>query len=214
MGKFIDITGQRFGKLTVIKKAKSDKRGEAKWLCKCDCGNITIVLSSHIRNYRIRSCGCLFQKNKFLYNSKYGNLENYQRLYNIYNGMRARCYNINCSSYKYYGGRGIKICNEWLEDFFKFMQWSISNGYKDDLSIDRIDVNGNYEPSNCRWITMEEQENNKRDNIFIKYKNEIKTLKQWSKILKIPYGTVYNRYSKKFNVDDILSIEDLRSKKK
>lgn len=224
MGNFIDITGQRFGKLTVINKEKNDKRGEARWLCQCDCGKSTIALSSHIRNYRIRSCGCLSRKNKFLYESKYGNSTDYERLYHIFNGMRTRCYNPKDINYKNYGGRGIKICDEWLEDFFKFMDWSMQNKYQNNLTIDRIDVNGNYEPNNCRWINIKEQENNRRDNVFLKHKGKIKTLKQWAETINIPYNTLYSRYYreiellknhtiKQINVNKILYKNDLRRRK-
>lgn len=222
-GKLKDLTGQKFGKLTVIQRKQNDKRGEARWLCKCDCGKETIVLSSHIRNYRIKSCGCISKKNKFLYENKYGNLKNYKRLYYIFNGMRSRCYNINYIEYKNYGGRNIKICDEWMNNFLNFMDWAIENGYQNNLTIDRIDVNGNYEPDNCRWVTIKEQENNRRDNIFLKYKNKVKTLKQWSETIGIPYNTLYSRYSREIklvdnsikqqiNISKILYKEDLRKK--
>lgn len=227
MGNFIDLTGQRFGKLTVIKREHNDKRGETRWLCKCDCGKETIVLSSHIRNYRIRSCGCLRLENQNNIITQCNlNFEIYIRLKHIFSGMKRRCMNIKDKNYKNYGGRGIKICDEWLnkeKGMMNFCKWAINNGYEDNLTIDRIDTNGNYEPDNCRWVSIKEQENNRRDNVFLKYKGKVKTLKQWAETTGISYNTVYSRYAreiklinnsikKQINVSKILYKEDLRKK--
>lgn len=150
--------------------------------------------------------------NKIIYKNKNGDLIHYKRLYNIFNGMRLRCYNKKAKNYPNYGGKGIKICKEWKNHFMNFCDWALENGYKENLTIDRIDVNGNYEPNNCRWVTMLQQENNRKNNIFLKYNNQNKTLKQWGRELNIPYGTIYARYCNGFSARDILSNKDLRRK--
>ena len=124
------------------------------------------------------------------------NINNKKRLYKILRGMRERCYNRKCKQYKYYGAENIQICNEWLNNFNNFYNWAINNGYKNDLTIDRINMNGNYEPINCRWITMKEQANNKKNDHYITINNETKTLTQWCEQYNIKYDTVYNRINK------------------
>lgn len=192
MGKFIDLTGQRFGRLIVIKRDGVTDSKHTRWLCKCDCGNFSYVSKVNLKNGSTKSCGCL-KKERFT-NYKHGKVTN--KLYYIYNGMKSRCYNHNNKAYKYYGERGINICDEWLDKkngFISFYNWAIQNGYKENLSIDRIDVNGNYEPDNCRWATNIMQANNKRTNVKISFNNETHTLREWSKILNIPYGTLQDR---------------------
>ena len=160
MGKFIDLTGQKFGRLTVIERADNTKQGQAKWLCQCDCGRKTVVMGKSLRNGNTKSCGCL-QKETIGYKRTIHGQTN-TRFYRIWCGMKSRCYNKKNPHFHLYGGRGIKVCNEWLKDFQTFYDWAIANGYADNLTLDRINVNGNYEPSNCRWITRKEQNNNKR----------------------------------------------------
>ena len=162
--KASDLTGKRFGRLIVIERAENyiSPQGQARkrWLCKCDCGNDVIVPASALINGESKSCGCLqkeIAKNTFTQHGKWGS-----RLHRIWASMKTRCYNRKSRSYKWYGGRGITICDEWMNSFQAFYDWAMANGYRDDLSIDRIDVNGNYEPSNCRWITIIEQQKNKR----------------------------------------------------
>lgn len=137
--------------------------------------------------------------------SKFTHGKHGTRIYSIFSDMKTRCYNKNYKKYKNYGGRGIKICDEWLNDFQSFYSWAMSNGYKDNLTIDRIDVNGNYEPSNCRWITIEEQQNNRRETIRVTYKNVTRTLSQWGEILNINRKTLWARYNKHWSTFDILA---------
>ena len=196
MGKFVDLTRMKFNKLTVITRAENGKFGNAKWLCQCDCGNITIVASKHLKTGETKSCGCL-KKDSYKYKHRLSKT----RIYRIYRNMKRRCYCIKEKDYKHYGGRGIKVYAEWLDKengFMNFYNWSMQNGYRDDLSIDRINVNGNYEPSNCRWATAKQQANNKRNNHFILYNGEIYTIAEWSNILNIRERTIRDRIKRNF----------------
>lgn len=166
-----DLTGQRFGKLCVIRKIGKDKYGISQWECLCDCGNLTAASISNLRNGNTTSCGCYGRQRKSDANSTHR--KSGTRLHRIWKAMHTRCYNKNFFAYKYYGGRGISICDEWLHDFQAFHDWAIANGYADNLTIDRIDVNGNYCPGSCRWATMEEQNQNKRAQNGKKIQEEI-----------------------------------------
>ncbi len=193
MARIIDLTGQKFGRLTVIKRIEN-KGKYTNWLCKCDCGNQTEATSHILRKGEKKSCGCLHRE--FIINKNKVHEKSNTRLYRIYVGMKQRCYKVSEPCYKYYGGRGIKICNEWLQDFMSFYNWAIANGYKENLTIDRIDVNGNYEPNNCRWATRKEQMNNMRTNRLLTYKGITKNISEWAKEYKIPYDVLQNRITK------------------
>ena len=195
-----DLIGQKFGKLTVKeirrKEQKYNTRGIKDgftyyYLCECECGNIIEVDRNSLRFKRTQSCGCL--RNELSAERKYTHKLSGTKLYQTYNRMKTRCYNKNVKCYKNYGLRGIKICNEWLNDFASFYNWSLNNGYKEGLSIDRIDVNGDYEPSNCRWITMAQQASNKRNNHYLTHNGETKTIAEWSRVTGISYHTLKRR---------------------
>lgn len=194
----MELIGKKFNKLTVIEKLENNY-----YLCKCDCGNTKKIRKDHIINKTIKSCGCLQRKVAKKLSTKH-NLSN-SKLYKVWGGIKERCLNKNNKSYKNYGGRGITVCKEWLDDFMSFYQWAIINGYKNNLSIDRIDVNGNYEPSNCRWITQKQQCNNTRVNVTIIFNNEIHTLSQWAEITGISYSALRHRIQRNWTVEKALT---------
>lgn len=203
MGKFVDITGQRFGRLLAINTTEKDKQGRYLWNCQCDCGKTIKSCFSDLKEGKRKSCGCFKRDNIVSFNLKHGNCNT--RIYKIWAGIKSRCYNSNEANYKNYGGRGIIVCDEWRNNFQAFYNWAILNGYDDNLSIERIDVNGNYCPENCKWATIKEQNSNTRRNILITYNGETKTLKEWSSCLKLNYSTVYSRYKKGNTIEEIFN---------
>lgn len=153
MPKKKDLTGARFGKLVAVRTV-GKKSGAFIWECMCDCGNLTVVRGFELTRGHTKSCGCLRRDLMIENNTTHG--LHHTRLYTIWCGMKERCYNRNASNYSFYGGRSVAICAEWLTDFRTFYEWAISNGYKDGLTLDRKDSDGDYEPSNCQWITRSE----------------------------------------------------------
>lgn len=166
MSKTIDLLGSRFGRLTVISRDGSGCDGYASWLCQCECGKTVSVRGTNLRFGLTQSCGCynreVATKGSSEKNRTHGQYST--RLYKVWCGMRRRYQDINRANYKYYGGRGIYVCSDW-EQFENFFEWSVNNGHSDELSIDRIDNELGYEPNNCRWVTMAEQQQNKRGGV-------------------------------------------------
>lgn len=177
MGKFKDLTGQRFGRLTVAERAESTNRRRVKWLCKCDCGNEVIVSGDDLHSGNTKSCKCLRSENSRQIHKTHG-LTN-TRLHNIWSRMIDRCCNPQSKFYNSYGGRGISICVEWRNSFQAFYDWAKANGYAETLSIDRIDNDGNYCPENCRWATAKEQSNNRRSNTLVTMNGKTQTVTHW-----------------------------------
>jgi hypothetical protein len=191
----IDLKGQRFGRLVVIGKTSHDmKTSQTKWSCHCDCGNNIEVRGGNLRNGHSQSCGCLRRDNASKTFKAHG--KSHTRLFNIWCSMRQRCRDKNCANYPSYGGRGITVCESWEKDFTVFEAWALNNGYADNLSIDRINVNGIYEPSNCRWADIFTQQNNTRNNSYITIDGETHTYAEWERIKGLKINTIHNRIRK------------------
>ncbi len=194
-----DLTGQRFGKLTVLEFVPREGTKKSYWKCRCDCGGEKIVAGHDLKLKYTQSCGCLAkeigkQSGRILGENNCVHGCSKTRLYYIWKGMRQRCYNHNNPDYKNYGGRGIKICDEWLDDFQAFRDWATENGYREGLSIDRIDNDRNYEPDNCRWISIKQQQRNKRNNLIVEYNGEEMCLSDVANTLGISKSTLLFRY--------------------
>lgn len=200
-----DIVGKKFGRLTVVKYSHKIKKNDNKhydryYLCLCECGKQVIVTRHHLLNNHTKSCGC-FRKEKF---NTYKHGLCYHRLYRIWDKIKHRCYNANCKRYSSYGGRGITVCDEWKNDFLTFYNWSIANGYQDNLTIDRINNDGNYEPSNCRWTTVKVQSTNTRTNHKLTYKNKTLCVSEWAEIIGIDKDTLYMRLKRGWSAEKAL----------
>ena len=191
MRKLIDLTGQRFGRLVVLCEA-GRKHKHPLWMCQCDCGEIHYCLSSSLRSGRTRSCGCLNREQRSR-NKTHG--QSNTKLYHIYHAMRQRCYNENFPYYKYYGGRGVEICEEW-QQFEPFRDWAMSHGYEDGLSIERKDVNKGYTPDNCEWIPMSQQASNRRTTVYVEWEGKRVTLMELSDRYFIERHVLYDRIVK------------------
>jgi len=207
---FRDLTGQKFNHLVVLEQGESfinkSGRNYVMWICQCDCEDKTIfsVRADALTTGNTKSCGCS-NKRSSIHNLYYTR----QRV--ILSNMKQRCYNINDSAYGDYGARGIKICSEWLDKskgLINFYNWSINNEYEENLTIDRINVNGNYEPNNCRWITKGEQNRNKRSNVYVTVNGETKLLIDIARQYGKKYRTVMSRYENGYRGDELINYDN------
>lgn len=207
MGKLIDLTGQRFGRLTVVGRAENAKDGHARWLCKCDCGNTTVVGGNDLKKGTSRSCGCLrIDKVDEMVRINTTHGKSHSKLYTVWSNMLQRCNNPNDPEYVRYGGRGISVCDEWQHSFEDFYSWAMASGYQEGLSIDRIDNNKGYCPDNCRWATARQQSNNLRSNRCFELKGEVKTMVEWCRYFGKSYSTVKYRLRHGWTIEEALDL--------
>jgi hypothetical protein len=196
-----DLVGKKYGRLTVIAQSGRNKRNRIQWLCRCECGTEKVVVGDELRRGKVLSCGCYRDEKLSKLSYRHGGYGT--RLYKCWQGIIQRCTCTTHQSYENYGGRGITVCDEW-RDFANFKEWALVNGYKEDLTIDRKDNDGNYEPSNCRWATYETQENNTRQNVFLEFNGETKTVAQWAHEYGFSRDTVANRLRLGWNIEESL----------
>lgn len=218
MGTFVDLTGKRFGNWKVLSFCGTREVGNKRvkksfWLCECQCEKKTLreIPTDSLKSGNSKSCGCYRKQITIERNTKHGfsrRGENGTSIYHVWRSMKDRCLNPNNAQYVNYGGRGIKICKAWEQSFISFKDWAFANGYHVGLTIDRINNDGNYEPSNCRWVDYYVQANNSRQCRFVTINGQTHTLKQWCKLLEVPYSTVMNRMqrNKKLSYEDALLI--------
>ena len=192
-----NLTGLRFGKLTAI-SFNNYKNGKYYWNCICECGTECIKEGYKLEKGFTKSCGCL----RIIKNSKHSDYKT--RLYRIYNSMKYRCSNPTDTGYKWYGARGIKVCEEWLNNYQNFKKWAFEKGYNDTLSIERIDNDGNYEPNNCKWIPLKEQPKHTRKTKQIKYNGKTYTMNGLAKEFNINRHTLYSRLKNGWSIEKAL----------
>jgi hypothetical protein len=184
MPKFIDLTGQRFGQLVVVRRGEDYTPGVPRWTCRCDCGAEALVHAQHLRSGNTKSCGCGMGAAHYRHGGTIGK----KTTYKSWESARRRCSNPKDNMYRYYGGRGITICPEWAADYAAFLR---DMGERPEgHSLDRIDFNGNYEPGNCRWLPKSEQPKNRRSLVRIEHEGRTMLLSEWARELGLPYPTI------------------------
>lgn len=192
----IDLVSKRFGRLVVLKRHGSDRAKNATWLCRCDCGLEKVISGSYLRTGETKSCGCLHSERTRELMSSHG--QSKTRLYKVWAGIKSRCYNCNADNYKYYGGSGITMCDNWKNSFQDFYKWSVENGYDPDAkpqecTIDRIDNSRAYCPENCRWVNHITQCNNQSSNKTFVHNGERLTMAETARKFGINYSTLRAR---------------------
>lgn len=213
-----DLTGEVFGRLTCIRDVGRNSYCNVLWLCKCSCGNEVVVRGHNLKTGHTSSCGCLprelLRERRRTHGLSKDEDGNTPRLCTIWNGMKKRCLNPNHKFYHCYGGRGITVCDEWRTNHQAFHDWAMANGYREDLTIDRIDNDGNYEPGNCRWATHQMQHRNMSTNRLITHDGETKSLAEWSKLLGINYDGTYARLRRGWSPEKALTAPVMRHEDK
>lgn len=202
MGVRIDCLNKRYGQAQVIEYVGMNKTHNCLWLCKCDCGNTFVTTATHLRSGHTKSCGCLRDEKTAIRFTKH-DLSN-SRLSSIWRNMKGRCTNLKTKEYHRYGGRGIKVCSQWNDDFKSFYDWAMRNGYSDNLSLDRIDNDKDYAPDNCRWADRKMQCRNKSNNRHFLLNGQQKTLVEWCEIYGMKYSTVYRRLRRDWSLKKAL----------
>lgn len=197
------LIGENFGRAIVKEYIGKDSANRKKYKCLCNCGNIFITDIYSILNGHTCSCGCLRKEATIAFNTTHG--QKYTRLYTTWGNMINRCNNLNNPHYDDYGGRGIKVCNEWLQ-FENFYNWAIQNGYSDTLTIDRINNNKGYMPENCRWITLQMQSRNRRSNHMLTYNGITKSMTEWSEETGISFSAIKTRLKRGWDIEKTLTI--------
>ena len=202
--RFDDLTGKTFGRLFVVERVENSASKQVQYLCRCACGKEKVVLGNHLKSGATKSCGCYMAECTISKNTTHGKTGT--RLHRIWSGMKIRCYDTNHKDYKDYGAKGVVMCSEWLGDngFQNFHDWAYANGYADNLSIDRIDVNGNYEPSNCRWVDSIQQANNKRNNHYVEDNGETLTIAQLARKHKVSSQYLYKLVNKGVSISEAI----------
>ena len=205
MSSYRDLTNGKYGRLTCVEIVGRYEKGRcALWRCRCDCGNESIVRSNSLLTGNVKSCGCLQRevaRRLGRESRKHGMI--HSKVYKSWAHMKERCLNPKAKDYKNYGGRGIAVCEEW-QKFELFYEWAMANGYRDGLTIERKDNNGNYEPGNCKWADVVAQNNNKRNNRMIAYQGKKMNLSQWAGVLQIKYKTLHGRLACGWSVERAL----------
>lgn len=205
--EYDDLTGMQFGRWTVLSEDEPVFYGRTRvryWLCRCECGTVRRVKEESLKRGKSSSCGCYHSdvmRGSGKWKTTHG--QTYTRLYRIYRHMINRCTNPNDIRYDKYGGRGISVCDEW-STFEEFYKWAVSAGYRDDLSIDRIDNNKGYYPDNCRWATNSIQANNKSNVIMLEYGGKKQSIAAWANELGIPYKKLHKRIYNGWDVERAL----------
>lgn len=201
-----DLCGQSFGRMTVVLEAGRDKHKNVLWKCVCECGNVSFATTHDLESGHTRSCGCLRSEVTTSKNTRNRSTKrsNDIHLYNVWAAMKQRCCNSNHARYKDYGGRGITLCNQWM-DYEPFYEWAMANGYRRGLDIDRINNDAGYSPDNCRFITRQQNCRNKRDNRYITLFGTTRVLQEWCDIFGLDSKVISHRISRGASQEEALT---------